>query len=101
MQPVIPTPCPAAPWRVVAAEPLPGLRLRVTFTDGTSGEVRLEPFLATPQVGGSVFEPLRDPEAFRQVRVELGAVTWPGGADLAPDAMYDAIRAKGHWVVGE
>jgi hypothetical protein len=27
--------------------------------------------------------------------VELGAATWPNGADLAPDAMYDAIREHG------
>ena len=26
-------------------------------------------------------------------------VAWPNGADLAPDAMYDAIRASGRWVV--
>jgi len=28
-------------------------------------------------------------------------VAWPNGADLAPDAMWDAIRAHGYWVVGE
>jgi len=89
------------PWRVVTAESLPGLRLCVTFTDGTTGEVHMQSFLDTRQVSGTVFEALRDPEVFRQVRVELGAVAWPGGADLAPDAMYDAIRAKGCWVVGE
>ncbi|MFW6012469.1 MAG: hypothetical protein ACOC92_02030 [bacterium] len=34
-----------------------------------------------------------------QARVVLGAVEWPGGPDLAPDAMYDAIREHGRWVV--
>jgi hypothetical protein len=29
--------------------------------------------------------------------VASGAVQWPNGADLAPDAMYDAIRAHGTW----
>jgi hypothetical protein len=33
------------------------------------------------------------------VRLEFGAVVWPNGEDLAPDAMYDAIRASGEWVV--
>jgi hypothetical protein len=61
----------------------------------------LDDFLESEQVRGSVFEELRDPNIFRQARVELGAVTWPNGADLAPDAMYDAIRAHGYWVVGE
>jgi hypothetical protein len=50
-------------------------------------------------VAGTVFEHIRNPRLFREVRVELGAVTWPSGADLAPDAMYDAIRAHGFWDV--
>jgi len=96
---VVPAPRPAAPWRVVAVEAKPGLRLDVTFADGTSGEVRLQEFLEGPATLGTVFEPLRDPDLFARVGVELGAVTWPNGADLAPDAMYDAIRARGHWNV--
>jgi len=31
--------------------------------------------------------------------VEDGVVTWPGNLDLAPEAMYDAIRAHGRWTV--
>ena len=94
-----PTPRPAAPWRVVAVEPLRDMCLHVSFLDGTAGEVRLRGFLESPPVDGTVFEPLRDPEFFRQVHVDLGAVAWPNGADLAPDAMYDAIRAHGQWEV--
>jgi Protein of unknown function (DUF2442) len=98
---VMPPPRPEAAWRVVSAEPLPGMRLHVTFKDGTSGEVRLQRFIEMPQVRGTIFEALRDPVVFQQVCVNLGAVTWPNGADLAPDAMYDAIQREGHWVVGE
>jgi hypothetical protein len=75
------------------------MRLEETFADGTSGEVRMKNFLASPEVTGSAFEALRDPKLFRGARIELGAVVWPNGADLAPDAMYDAIRAEGHWTV--
>jgi len=96
---VVPTPRPLPAWRIVAVEPLPELRLRVNFFDENCGEVWLRSFLESPQVSGTIFESLRDPEIFRQARVELGAVTWPNGADLAPDAMYDAIRARGHWAV--
>jgi hypothetical protein len=85
----------------VAVEPLPDLRLRVEFLDGMRGEVWLRSFLESPQVSGTLFEPLRDSEVFRQALVELGAVTWPNGADLAPDAMHDAIRTGGRWVVNE
>lgn len=76
------------------------LRLRVVFVDGTEGEVQLREFVGSPTVVGTLFEALREPEYFRQVRLHVGAVTWSNGADLAPDAMYDSIRATGHWVVG-
>jgi hypothetical protein len=44
-----------------------------------------------------VFEILRDPVLFAQAGIDHGAVTWPGELDLAPDAMYDEIRARGSW----
>jgi hypothetical protein len=86
-----------APWRVTYVEALPGCRLRVTFNDGTSGEVEMESFLNSPDAG--VFEALRDESVFREVRVDLGAVTWPGDLDLAPDAMHQEIAKHGKWVV--
>ncbi len=87
------------PWRVSSVAVLPDARLRVTFVDGTAGEVHMRGFLSNPKVDGTVFEPLRDPATFAQARVVLGAVQWPDGADLAPDAMYDAIREHGLWVL--
>jgi hypothetical protein len=83
----------------VAVDPHPDQRLHVRFIDGTSGDVMLHSFLASPQVNGTIFEPLRDPEVFRQVRAEMGAVLWPNGADLAPDAMYDSIKTTGRWIL--
>lgn len=75
------------------------MRLQVRFADGTTGEVRPQPFLESARVAGTIFEPLREAALFAQARVALGAVTWPNGADLAPDSMYDAIRSQGHWTV--
>lgn len=98
---VAPAASASAPWRVVAVDPMGDRRLKVTFVDCTTGEVDLRGFLESSQVRESIFEPLRDNEVFEQVRIELGAVTWSNGADLAPDAMYDAIRARGHWIVGD
>ncbi|HXQ24476.1 MAG TPA: DUF2442 domain-containing protein [Candidatus Acidoferrales bacterium] len=74
-------------------------RLRVVFVDGTAGDVDMHAFLSGSKVDGTVFEPLHDPATFAQARVVLGAVQWPNGADLAPDAMYDAIRERGVWVL--
>ena len=96
---VVPDPRPKAPWRVVHVSTREGMRLEVRFADGTTGEVLLEEFLEGPLVAGTVFEALRNPTMFSRAHVEMGVVTWPNGADLAPDAMYDAIQAEGRWLV--
>lgn len=89
----------AAAWRVVSASPTGRRTITVRFRDGLCGEVDLEGFLASPAIDGTPFEPLRDDAFFRMVAAAEGAVRWPNGADLAPDAMYDAIRKAGRWVV--
>jgi hypothetical protein len=85
-------------WRVTSVTHLPNFRLRVTFVDGTTGEVDMRSFLSNPNIDSTIFEPLRNLAVFSQAQVELGAIRWPNGADLAPDAMYDAIRERGVWV---
>lgn len=87
------------PWRLLSVTALPDARLQVVFIDGTAGEVHMKWFLTNSNIEGTVFEPLRDPAIFAQAQVVLGAVQWPNGADLAPDAMYDTIREFGQWVV--
>ncbi|MGH7784772.1 MAG: DUF2442 domain-containing protein [Candidatus Binatia bacterium] len=87
------------PWRVTSVTALPDARLQVTFVDGTAGEVHMKSFLSNLNVDDTIFEALRDPAVFAQAQVVLGAVQWPNGADLAPDAMYDAIRERGVWVL--
>lgn len=57
----------------------------------------MKPLLARPDLVGTVFEPLRDPAFFGQAFLDHGAVTWPNDADLAPDAMRNAIVAQGSW----
>ena len=49
---------------------------------------------------GPVFERARTAEGFAEVFVdaEIGTVTWPGGADLAPDTLYERVRS-GAWPV--
>jgi Protein of unknown function (DUF2442) len=81
-------------YDVIQVKPLGHLRLAVWFQDGLSGEVELR----ESHLYG-VFEALKDPEIFQQVYCDQGFVEWPGEIDLAPDAMYDAIRAYGCWVL--
>ena len=70
--------------RVVRVTPLPNYRLTVEFDDGVSGTVDL-----SGDLYGEIFEPLRDEALFCQASAdEYGAVAWPNGADIAPDALY-------------
>jgi hypothetical protein len=94
---VTPSIQPRMPWRVVAVAVLPGWRLHVRFVDGTEGTVDLTALIHSPDAG--VFAGLADAGRFGQVSVSLGAVTWPGEIDLAPDAMYAAIKQTGTWVL--
>ena len=89
----------AVSWRVTSVTVLPDVRLRVIFVDGATGEVHMKSCLSDASVNGTIFEPLRDSAIFDQAQVVLGAVQWPNGADLAPDAMYDAIRERGVWIL--
>ena len=88
---------PTAPWRVRDVTALPGDRLFVRFVDGLTGIVDLTALIASPQAG--VFARLRDRALFEQVRVEMGAVVWPGDLDLAPDAMHAGIKEHGEWQI--
>ena len=83
---------PAMPWRVASVEALPGYRLRVRFLDGLEGVVDMSGLVASPDAG--VFSALADSEAFNRVFVALGAVCWPDGLDIAPDAIYAEIKAS-------
>jgi Protein of unknown function (DUF2442) len=87
-------------WKVVGLDVRPGFVLRVRFADGVAGDVDMKPLLSRPDVAQTVFAPLRDTAYFARATIDRGAVTWPNGADLAPDAMYDAIASRGAWRPG-
>lgn len=81
-------------WDVVEARVLGTLEFSVTFDDGLSGRVKI-----LPSHLYGVFEKLRDPDFFKQLKVADGFVSWPGDIDIAPDAMYHEIKSKGMWVL--
>lgn len=77
---------------VVGVEALDGTRLRVAFSNGASGITDLSDVLAE---GGSMVEPLRNPELFRRVFVQCGVPTWPNGFDLDAIRLHDEMEAAG------
>ena len=58
----------------------------LTFEDGSVRQVDLAQHL-----DGEVFEPLRDPNRFRTVRLhdELDTIVWDNGTDMSPDFLYE------------
>ena len=60
--------------------------LALVFNDQTSKTVDVRPLL-----DGPIFEPLLDPNYFADARLDpvCGTVTWPNGADFAPEALYE------------
>ncbi len=73
---------------VTAVEVTGDHRLRVSFDDGSEGEVAF-----AEQDWRGIFEPLRDPSYFREVALdeELGTIIWPNGADIAPETLHSWV----------
>lgn len=75
--------------RITNARYLTDFRIWLEFSDGARGEVDLG-----SELNGPIFEPLRDPAVFRQVRLhpELRTLVWPNGADFAPEFLRRHLR---------
>jgi len=66
-----------------------GYIYHIAFDDGREGDV--DPF---EYVGkGPVFEPLRDSAFFRSARIHGETISWPNGADIAPETLSEKIEA--------
>ncbi len=76
-------------YDVVGFEIVGRYTLRVAFDDGSFQVVDLEPILV-----GELFAPLRDPEFFRQVRLdpEIRTLVWRNGADFDPYVLHEWPR---------
>ncbi len=77
---------------VTGVEVIGEYRLRLTFGDGTVGDVSF-----ADREWNGVFEPFRDPRRFARVSIEFGTLVWPDdGLDMAPEPLYE--RACRHQV---
>jgi hypothetical protein len=76
---------------IVGVEVIGEHRLRLTFGDGTVGDVDF-----SGHEWPGVLRPLGDPEFFARVSIDpdAGTIAWPNGVDLAPEPLYDEARAN-------
>lgn len=75
--------------RVVKAEYRGEFRIRVAFSDGVAGTIDFSGWLHGP-----IFEPLKDPAYFARFFIEGGTVSWPNGADIAPETLHEQAKAS-------
>ncbi|MBU0568072.1 DUF2442 domain-containing protein [bacterium] len=70
---------------VTDAKYLDGHKVEVAFNDGRKGIADLSEVLRGP-----VFQPLKDKSIFAQLKLdkELDTISWPNGADVAPEYLY-------------
>src|SRR5204863_5046073 len=64
-------------------------RIQLTFNDGSTETVDFSAWLEGP-----IFEPLQDLAYFRRFFIEGGTVSWPNGADIAPETLYEAAARE-------
>jgi hypothetical protein len=77
---------------LIEAMPTKGYAVHVRFADSTSADVDLSYLLDY----GGIFEPLRDPEYFRQLKADpdAGTIVWPNEADVAPETLYAHAQSR-------
>ena len=74
---------------VVQAEYRGDFRIRLVFNDGVEGTVDFSDWL-----DGPIFDPLKDRSFFARFFIEGGTVTWPNGADIAPETLHERAKAS-------
>lgn len=88
---------PSSKWSVVSLTILENYKLKVKFLDDTTGIIDMKIYIESPKAG--VFKELKDINLFKQAYIELGAVTWPNGLDIAPDRMHKELQDKDIWIM--
>lgn len=77
---------------VVDVELMGDFKVRLSFDDGTQGELDLSDII----VFEGVFSELKDPVQFEKLALnrELGTIVWPNGADLDPVVLHSLVSGQ-------
>jgi len=68
---------------VIDAEYISGYKILITFDNGEQKVANLE-----DKQWRGVFKPLKDKAYFRKFFVDGWTISWPNGADIAPETLY-------------
>jgi uncharacterized protein DUF2442 len=74
---------------VIEAEYRGAYLIKLTFNDGVEETIDFAQWLEGP-----VFEPLKDAGYFQRFFLEGGTVTWPNGADIAPETLHELAKSS-------
>lgn len=83
--------------RVIDARYLHDYFIHIVFSNGKEGNIDLQPF-----IGQGVFEPLTNKAYFKKLFVDGWTISWPNGADIAPETLYELTeQANQEYLAGE